>query len=259
LYWAYTAKAEVLIALRRFDETEQVLLRSREFARASQAGEVAATADFAWQSYNLGLIHHRQGRDVQAAKMFREAFAGFEQALSKASPNRRTMRRSTGALRWMLVTCPLPQFRDAERSIAYSKEFLQQDPLSADYWNSLGIGHYRSGNWDDANEALKKSAELRDGPDVSDCYFLAMAHWRSGAEGKAHEWYQKGVRQEKDVGKGFDLDLDNFRRETKKVLGITDDEKENAAPFEVEAETEDTKPAEVRPDAADEPSPQSNN
>ena len=241
-----STQARVLITLGRLDEAEEVLLRIQQMIRRADKSPPEQSKDLAWETYNLGLAFHHLGRDEQAAESFREAFGGFERVLNESATESTAHRRVKNALRWTLVTCPLPQFRDAERSIAYSTELLQLEPLANDFVNSLGIGHYRAGNFADAIESLTKSTEIGDGGDISDCYFLAMAHWRSGAEGKAHEWYQQGVAKENAIAKGFDLDLANFRREAEKVLGIKaeaeDDQKDDTASPKAGTAPEDAEP-----------------
>ena len=113
-------------------------------------------------------------------------------------------------LRWALATCPLPQFRDADRSIAYSKEFLQRKPESADLWSNLGIGHYRANDFANAIDSLKNATELRDDADVSDCFFLAMAYWRSGDHGKAGVWYKRGIRKQQTTPPSWNTNPKSF-------------------------------------------------
>ena len=79
----------------------------------------------------------------------------MERELGNAETKPYLRRRAKDTLRWALATCPLPQFRDADRSIAYSKEFLQRKPESADLWSNLGIGHYRANDFANAIDSLK--------------------------------------------------------------------------------------------------------
>ena len=49
-----------------------------------------------------------------------------------------------------------------------------------DYWNTLGVAHYRAGAWQTATTCLERSMTLRKGGDAYDWLFLAMAHWQLG-------------------------------------------------------------------------------
>ena len=236
----HSIHAQILIAQKHFEEAEKTLLRVSELLRLRPLADLPHKYDVGWHHFSLGLVQNHLGKVGPAADSFREALTRYESGPAK------------DCLRWALVTCPLPQFRDAERSIAYSKEFLQQEPESAVYWNSLGIGHYRAGQFYEALEALSRSVELGGDDDISnyyiisDYYFLAMAHWRRGERGEAHQWYQRAVAKQKDAARGFqgfdlelgNLQLGNFRREAEKLLGISAEEPSESASTDA-APTED--------------------
>ena len=230
----HSLHARLSLKIERFEEAEEQYLRAIEILRLKP--DITLDTDFtiAQQYFNLGLLHNHRGRLGPAADSFRLAFAGFEKALGATNEHR----PAENALRWTLISCPMPQFRDAERSIAYSKEYLQQEPESADYWNSLGIGYYRAGDFDDAIEALNESIARGGADDARNHYFLAMAHSRRGHEGEAHQWYQRGIAKHKAADADFELDLTNFRREAEKRLGI----KGNSADDQ-EAAKQDDEPA----------------
>ena len=116
----------------------------------------------------------------------------------------------------------------------------------------MGIGHYRTGQFYEALGATSRSVELGGDDDISnyyiisDYYFLAMAHWRRGEQGEAHQWYQRAVAKQKDAARGFqgfdlelgNLQLGNFRREAEKLLGISAEEPSESASTDA-APTED--------------------
>ena len=68
-------------------------------------------------------------------------------------------------------------------------------PEAGSYWNTLGVAHYRAGDWKAAIEALEKSTQLRAGGDPSVWFFLAMAHWQKGEKDQARQWYDKAVNR----------------------------------------------------------------
>jgi uncharacterized protein HemY len=45
-------------------------------------------------------------------------------------------------------------------------------PNEGSFWNTLGMAHYRAGDWKAAVEALNKSIELHQGAETSDWFFL---------------------------------------------------------------------------------------
>ena len=97
---------------------------------------------------------------------------------------------------------------------------LQREPLSGDLWNSLGIAHYRLGQWDEAIAAIQKSIDLSSGGGSSDFYFRAMAHWQRGQKDEARRWYQRAVEHKENRGGSNNPDLLNFRAEAEELMGI---------------------------------------
>ena len=89
-------------------------------------------------------------------------------------------------LAWLLSTCTDASVRDPERAVELAKNAVEVEPNNGMYWNTLGVAHYRAGNWKTAIEALTKSMELLAGQSKSfNTFFLAMAHWQVGDKPQA--------------------------------------------------------------------------
>jgi hypothetical protein len=89
--------------------------------------------------------------------------------------------------------------------------------------NTLGVAHYRAGDWNAAIVALEKSVQLDGGSAHSwNAFFLAMAHWQIGKKEQAHTWYDQGVQwmQKADLANWQLEELRRFRAEAEQVLGI---------------------------------------
>src|SRR5262249_27718789 len=54
--------------------------------------------------------------------------------------------------------------------------------------NTLGVVHYRVGDWKSAVAELAKSMEFRQGGDSFDWFFLAMSCWQLGQKEQAGKW-----------------------------------------------------------------------
>jgi tetratricopeptide (TPR) repeat protein len=142
-----------------------------------------------------------------------------------------------------LATCADPEVRDLVRAAALAKravELAQKQEAywnmsaarvrlrSRDvelaqkqgaYWNTLGVAHYRAGNWKTAISDLEKSVELRTGGDSHDWFVLAMAHWRLGEKDKARQWYDRAVRW-MDENQPNNEELRRFRAEAAELLEV---------------------------------------
>jgi tetratricopeptide (TPR) repeat protein len=130
---------------------------------------------------------------------------------------------------WYLVTHPSLRFGKTRASVELAKMATQHRPGSGIFWNTLGIAHYRGGEWKESIQALEKSIELRSGGDSNDFFFLAMAHWQLGDRERAQQWYKRAVRwMEKNPSD--DPDLRRFRAEAIALLGLPGDGSSSNSP-----------------------------
>jgi Flp pilus assembly protein TadD len=58
---------------------------------------------------------------------------------------------------WLLATCPREKFRDGPRAVALARRAVRLEPHNGTYWNTLGVAHYRAGEWQSAQYTLGKS------------------------------------------------------------------------------------------------------
>jgi tetratricopeptide (TPR) repeat protein len=122
-------------------------------------------------------------------------------------------------LAWSLATCADPNLRDASRALELAKLTVELAPKDGNTWNTLGIAHYRAGDWKATISALEKSMELRKGGDSFDWFFLAMARWQVGDKKESRKWYDQAVQwQEKNQPKNEELG--RFRSEAESLLKI---------------------------------------
>jgi tetratricopeptide (TPR) repeat protein len=126
---------------------------------------------------------------------------------------------------WFLATCPDVEFRDAKRAVELATRAARdykraaRHSKQAEVWNTLGVAHYRNGDWKSAIEALTHSTELGKGGHSFDFFFLAMAHWHLGDKEQARQWYEKATEWMKKY-RPIDEELRRFREEAAQLLGI---------------------------------------
>jgi tetratricopeptide (TPR) repeat protein len=159
---------------------------------------------------NLGHQLRRQGKLVEAIACYREAI--------RLQPD---FADAHNALAWLLATCPDARIRDVPKAVALVRRAVELAPKEGGYWNTLGVAHYRAGEWKASVAALEKSMELGNGGDAFDWFFLAMARRQLGHADKARLWYDKAVAwTEKNRPK--DKELLGFRAEAATLLGLSD-------------------------------------
>ena len=127
-------------------------------------------------------------------------------------------------LAWLLATCPDVKFRDPARAVELANKAIELEPKQGMFWNTLGVAHYRAGEWMDAIDALKKSDELLKGNMFGfNASFLAMAHWQLGEHDEARKWYDQAVEwMEKNMP--TNEELKRFRDEAAELLGVNTNE-----------------------------------
>ena len=91
-------------------------------------------------------------------------------------------------------------------------------------WNTLGVAHYRAGNWKEAVAALEQSMRLFDGRrEAMNTFVLAMTHWQMGNKVEARRWYDKAVawmKVNEHSEEPLSVYLRQFRAEAEGLLGI---------------------------------------
>jgi serine/threonine protein kinase len=97
-------------------------------------------------------------------------------------------------LAWILAMCPLAELRDPSEAVSLAQQAVALAPDEADYWNTLGVAQYRTGDYAQATETLRKSMEIGKGGEPCDWFFMAMIEWQRGDKAQARSWYEKGDR-----------------------------------------------------------------
>ena len=122
-------------------------------------------------------------------------------------------------LAWIMATCQDSKFRDPSRAAELARKAVELAPKEGTFWNTLGVAHFRTGDWNAAIAALTRSMDLRTGGDSNDWFFLAMAHWQKGDKLEARCWYDKAVSW-MDKNQSENDELSRFRAEAAALLEV---------------------------------------
>ena len=190
---------------------------------SKQFAELAAEFVDNWHYANvLAGAHARRGKMLQgrgrvpeARAAYTEARRVFEQTLLRAPCDGETNHEFAR----FLSICPDPDFRDEQRAVALAKKAVALMTQNASHWTTLGIAHYRAGDWKAAVAALEKSMELRNGGDSNDWFFLGMARSQLGEKEEARKRYDQAVEW-MEKNKPDDEELRRFRAEAAELLKI---------------------------------------
>src|SRR5262249_49270797 len=108
-------------------------------------------------------------------------------------------------------------------AVELAKQVVRQAPREAVYWKTLGVAHYRSGEWEAALKALEEAEKVAPGRYFgSHAFFQAMCHHQLAVPAKAKAQYDRAVRwcQEDpdDLASAQQRELEAFRAEAEALL-----------------------------------------
>jgi tetratricopeptide (TPR) repeat protein len=124
-------------------------------------------------------------------------------------------------LSWDLVRWPGVPQTSALRAIRLTRQAIAWEPERADCWRTLGVAHYRTGEWAAATSALTKSKELSQSPDpVNDFFLAAIAHHRGHPQEARHLFDEaaRSIDRNPNLTADQQVELRQVRREVSQVL-----------------------------------------
>jgi len=157
--------------------------------------------------------HCSMGIALTKAGRPREAIEHLQTSL-EINPNQP---EACNNLAWVLATASDDAVRDPIRAVELAQKAIELDPKHTDFFNTLGVAHYRAGHWQDAIQWLDKSAQATQGRNAFDWFFLAMAHQQLGQHDEARVDYDQAVER-MDKTAPHDPELLRFRAEAQKLL-----------------------------------------
>jgi uncharacterized protein HemY len=120
-------------------------------------------------------------------------------------------------LAWDLATATDQAPPNSAIAAKLAERAVELAPQNGNFWNTLGVAHYRVGEFEKAVADLERSISLRSGGDSSDFLFLAMAHQRLGDTSTARKWYDGAVQRMQSEKSAM---LSRFQREAAQLLGV---------------------------------------
>jgi WD40 repeat protein len=143
--------------------------------------------------------------------------------LGDAEKQRQALANNTEA--WRLATDPAAKSPNPRRAIELAQQAVELAPKQGLYWNTLGVAHYRAGNYEESIAALEKSRQLQARQLAAlDYLFLAMAHWKLGHKDEALSWRAQALecmqKNPEALKKNpvYDDELHRFRAESEELL-----------------------------------------
>ena len=92
---------------------------------------------------------------------------------------------------WFIATAWEDELRDPKRALELAKLVIEEAPDDYEIWRIRGIAAYRVSQFAEAEQALRKSLELKSDATPEPSLFLAMTCWQLGRLDEAREWNRK--------------------------------------------------------------------
>jgi tetratricopeptide (TPR) repeat protein len=243
--WLRTLLSRVLVPQGKFIDAEQVLREARRLSpqraglafelanvlrRQSKEAEAAQAVQegmFLWEEQKKDLLAAAHTPQKRAAiyltlveghvncGLWKEARDTFQKVVQLDSDDTVALNKFASSL----VVIPRPEFHDPALGLQAAQRAVELAPDSAQYWNTLGIARYRTGDYAKAIDALEKSGALKgNGCFIDGALFISMAHFRLGHLDDALFWYTQASAS-MDQNEPDPL-LKAFRAEAEALLGI---------------------------------------
>jgi tetratricopeptide (TPR) repeat protein len=125
-------------------------------------------------------------------------------------------------LAWHYASGPVKE-RDARKALPLIRKALALSPEDCNYFNTLGVVHYRLGQYPQAVQSLQRSLSDSGGQSAAfDLFFLAMCHARLGEAAKARDCYDQAVlwvrKNSNRLGAIWRRELKDFQGEAEREL-----------------------------------------
>ncbi len=174
----------------------------------------------------LGAMAMRSGKFTEADRASKQALALIEPVVARFPTNkdyREDLAMVCANRSRLLANCPDPKLRELPEAVRLAKRAVELHPEQGNFWNALGLAHYRAEDYPAALAALKKAMDLRKGGDAWDWFLLSMVHWRLGDKDQAHDRFDQAVQwMEKRQAK--QAELRRLRTEAAELLGIKENQ-----------------------------------
>jgi WD40 repeat protein/tetratricopeptide (TPR) repeat protein len=165
-------------------------------------------------------LYHARGRNYLRLKDHAKAVEDLNRALELKLGSEAEEATARNDLAWIHVAGPA-EFRAPDKALALARRAVE---LAPDRWASchtLGVAHYRLGQYKEAVGALERGVNNNRGQATAfDLYFLAMCHHHLGDPAKAKDCYERGTAWQKQARLAPQQadELNAFRAEAETLL-----------------------------------------
>ena len=212
---AYCQRGRLYIRLQEFskavDDFNQAIALKPEYFEAyhhrGHAHERLGQAQKAIDDFSAALkgqpqsahIFHARGQNYLWLKEYAKTVEDLNHALELKLGDKREQANACNILAWIHVAGPA-EFRAPDKAIPLAQKAVELAPDSWPFCHTLGVVHFRLGQYKEAVEALERGVKNnKDQSTAFDLYFLAMCHHHLGDAAKAKDCYDRAVAWQKQA------------------------------------------------------------
>lgn len=169
--------------------------------------------------------HETRAREVRSLAF--EALGEWEDAIAereKVLASRPDDPVAMNNLAWLCISAPEPH-RRPQRALELASRAVEREPHENSSLNTLGVVHYRLGQFEKAGDVLRRALFADGGPTMFDQIFLAMTAARLGDRTAAKKHHDAAIRllDEKSARAQLTPDqrreMERFQAEARELLG----------------------------------------
>jgi tetratricopeptide (TPR) repeat protein len=162
---------------------------------------------------------YSRGWNYERLKEYSKAVADLQKSL-EMDPN---LAPAHNELAWIYVTGPA-EVRSPEKALPLAQKAVYFSQNSGIYRNTLGVVHYRLGQFEAAVDELQRAVQDNKGEATADdLFFLAMSYHHLGELAKARDCYDQALRwwqNQSELTPFHVTELTHFRADADALLGI---------------------------------------
>jgi tetratricopeptide (TPR) repeat protein len=165
-------------------------------------------------------LYQVRGRNYLQLQDHARAVEDLNRALELKLSNKVEEAAACNNLAWIHVAGPA-KFRAPDRALSLAKRAGELVPDSPAYCHTLGVAHFRLGQYREAVAALERSVKNNRGQATAfDLYFLAMCQQHLGNTERARDCYDRGIAWQKKarLTSQHATELNAFRAEVETLM-----------------------------------------
>lgn len=198
---------QVDVALNLFQQSEQLLEEIRQSSSPGTDSQIKASLADVCGRAGAMLFETDSAKHAELAETYLVKARDLWSGIATQSPSFANRYART------LANSPSIELRDPGRAIEVAEETFARSSSSAEFAATVGIAHFRNGDYESAAQWLTKANDFRQSPRAYDLLFLAMTNQRLERADAARQQFDSATQLMNESMRG-NLELTRLHLET---------------------------------------------